>query len=185
MIQPIYLYGSEVLREKAEEIDINNKEEIIKLVKDLKDTLAHADGCGLAAPQIGVSKKVVIVDGTVMSDVYDYLKDFKRTLINPRVIEESKQTCDYNEGCLSIPGIYADVRRPSGITVEYYNENLEKVTESFDRFACRMIQHELSHLDGNLFVDMVAPIRKKMIAKKLLNISRAKCLPIITRNLNN
>ena len=174
MIQPIYLYGSEVLREKAEEIDINNKEEIIKLVKDLKDTLAHADGCGLAAPQIGVSKKVVIVDGTVMSDVYDYLKDFKRILINPRVIEESKQTCDYNEGCLSIPGIYADVRRPSGITVEYYNENLEKVTESFDRFACRMIQHELSHLDGNLFVDMVAPIRKKMITKKLLNISKGK-----------
>ena len=79
-----------MLREKAEEIDINNKEEIVKLVKDLKDTLAHADGCGLAAPQIGVSKKVVIVDGTVMADVYDYLKDFKRTLITPRVIKASR-----------------------------------------------------------------------------------------------
>lgn len=174
MIQPIYLYGSEVLREHADEIDITNKEEVLKLVQDLKDTLAHADGCGLAAPQIGVSKRVVIVDGTVMAEVYDYLKDFKRTMINPVILEESRQTCDYNEGCLSVPGIYADVRRPSKIKVEYYNEDFEKVTEEFDRFACRMIQHELSHLDGNLFVDMVAPIRKKMITKKLANISKGK-----------
>lgn len=174
MVQPIYLYGSEVLRKRAEEADISEKEKIKELVTDLKDTLAEADGCGLAAPQIGVSKRVIIVDGTVMTDVYDYLKDFKRTLINPVVIEESKQTCEYNEGCLSVPGIFADVRRPSSMTVEYYNENLEKVTETFDKFACRMIQHEMSHLDGNLFIDRVAPIRKKMITKKLANISKGK-----------
>ena len=83
MIQPIYLYGSEVLRKKAEEVDLGKKDEIKALVQDLKDTLANADGCGLAAPQIGVSKRVVIVDGTGMEDVYDYLKDFRRTLINP------------------------------------------------------------------------------------------------------
>ena len=124
MIQPIYLYGSEVLRKKAEEVDLGKKEEIKALVQDLKDTLANADGCGLAAPQIGVSKRVVIVDGTGMEDVYDYLKDFRRTLINPVIIEESEQSCEYNEGCLSIPGIYADVRRPSSMTVEYYNEDL-------------------------------------------------------------
>lgn len=171
MIQPIYLYGSEVLRKKAEEVDLGKKEEIKALVQDLKDTLANADGCGLAAPQIGVSKRVVIVDGTGMEDVYDYLKDFRRTLINPVIIEESEQSCEYNEGCLSIPGVYADVRRPSSMTVEYYNEDLEKVTEHFDKFACRMVQHELSHLDGDLFTDHVAPIRKKMISKKLLNIA--------------
>lgn len=174
MIQPIYLYGSEVLRRKAEEIDLSDKEAVATLVQDLKDTLAHSDGCGLAAPQIGVSKRVVIVDGTVMADVYDYLKDFKRTFINPVVVEESEKMCEYNEGCLSIPGIYADVRRPASITVEYYNEDLEKVRETFDKFACRMIQHELSHLDGDLFVDRVAPIRKKMITKKLQNISKGK-----------
>lgn len=174
MVQPIYLYGSDVLRKKAEDIDISEKDEVAELVKDLKDTLKHADGCGLAAPQIGVSKRVIIVDGTVMAEVYDYLKDFKRTLINPVVMQESEKTCEYNEGCLSIPGIYADVRRPSTITVEYYNEDLKKVTETFERFACRMIQHELSHLDGQLFTDMVAPIRKKIITKKLANISKGK-----------
>ena len=127
MVQPIYLYGSDVLRKKALEIDIADKEGINSLVQDLKDTLERADGCGLVALQIGVSKRVVIVDGTMMTDIYPYLKDFKRTLINPVIIEESSQTCEYNEGCLSIPGIYADVRRPSKITVEYFNENLEKV----------------------------------------------------------
>lgn len=174
MIQPIYLYGSEVLRQIAGPVDIEDKEGIASLVQDLKDTLEHAEGCGLAAPQIGVSKRVVIVDGTGMEDVYDYLAGFKRTLINPVIVSQSDELCEYNEGCLSIPGIYADVMRPSSITVEYYNENLEKVTETFDRFACRMIQHELSHLDGNVFTDNVAPIRKKMIAKKLQNIAKGR-----------
>lgn len=174
MIQPIYLYGSEVLRQIAKPVDIEDKEGIASLVQDLKDTLEHAEGCGLAAPQIGVSKRVVIVDGTGMEDVYDYLADFRRTLINPVIVSQSEELCEYNEGCLSIPGIYADVMRPSSITVEYYNENLKKVTETFDRFACRMVQHELSHLDGNVFTDNVAPIRKKMIAKKLQNIAKGR-----------
>lgn len=174
MILPIYLYGSQVLREKAKDADISEKEYLTGLVADMKETLAHADGCGLAAPQVGVSERVIIIDGTVMTDVYDYLKDFRRTMINPVVIEESRQTCEYSEGCLSIPGIYADVRRPSSITVEYYDENFEKVTETFDKFACRMIQHEMSHLDGDLFVDRVAPIRKKMITKKLQSIAHGK-----------
>lgn len=174
MIQPIYLYGSEVLRQIAGPVDIEDKEGIASLVQDLKDTLEHAEGCGLAAPQIGVSKRVVIVDGTGMEDVYDYLAGFRRTLINPVIVSQSDELCEYNEGCLSIPGIYADVMRPSSITVEYYNENLEKVTETFDRFACRMVQHELSHLDGNVFTDNVAPIRKKMIAKKLQNIAKGR-----------
>ena len=173
-IQPIYLYGSEVLRQVAQPADLSDKEGIRALVQDLKDTLQASDGCGLAAPQIGVGKRVVIVDGTVMADVYDYLKDFRRTFINPVIISESEQTCEYNEGCLSIPGIYADVVRPSSMTVEYYNEDLEKVTETFDRFACRMVQHELSHLDGHVFTDLVAPIRKKMISRKLMNIASGK-----------
>ena len=164
MIQPIYLYGSEVLRKTAEPVDLSQKEEIAQLVQDLKDTLAHAEGCGLAAPQIGVSKRVVIVDADGMEDMYDYLKDFRRVLINP----------EYNEGCLSIPGVYADVRRPATMTVEYYDENLQKVTETFDRFGCRMVQHELSHLEGDMFVDHVAPIRKKMISKKLANIAHGR-----------
>ena len=174
MIQPIYLYGSEFLRARAEEIDIEDKEGIASLVQDLKDTLKHSDGCGLAAPQIGVSKRALIVDGTGMTDVYDYLKDFKRTMLNPVILEQSKEETDYSEGCLSIPGIYCEISRPKSMTVEYYNENGEKVTEKFDKFACRMVQHEMSHLDGDMFVDHVSPIRKKMISKKLQNIAKGK-----------
>jgi len=171
MIQPIYLYGSEVLREIAKEADITKKDEILNLVNDLKETLIQSEGCGLAAPQIGVSLRVLIVDGSDLADTYSYLKDFRRTLINPVVLEESQETCEYSEGCLSVPGIYGDVRRPSTIKVEYYNENLEKVTEVFDKFGCRMIQHELSHLDGVLFTDLIAPIRRKMFAKKMQKIA--------------
>ena len=174
MIQPIYLYGSQVLKDVAKPVDLDDKEHIAQLVTDLKETLAISEGCGLAAPQIGVSERVLVVDGDVMTDVYDYLKGFKRTIINPVVLEESDARCEYNEGCLSVPRIYADVVRPESIKLEYYNENLEKVVETFDKFACRMIQHEMSHLDGVLFVDLVAPIRRKIIAKKLVRIAQGK-----------
>lgn len=172
MILPIYLYGSEKLRAENVDADLQKKEELAKLISDMKETLKEADGCGLAAPQVGVNLRVVIVDGSDLSDTYDYLKDFRRTMINPVVLEESEQTCEYSEGCLSVPGIYAEVTRPSRIKVEYYNEDLEKVVEEFDRFACRMVQHELSHLEGNLFVDKVSPIRRKMIMRKLQAISK-------------
>lgn len=174
MIQPIYLFGSEVLREKAADADLSKKEELAGLVADLKDTLARSEGCGLAAPQIGVSLRVLIVDGDVMADVYPYLKGFKRTLINPVLLEESDEQCEYEEGCLSVPGVYCNVRRPARIKVRYYDEGLIERTEEFDKFACRMIQHEMSHLDGVLFTDLVAPIRRKMIAKKLINIAHGK-----------
>lgn len=171
---PIYLYGSKVLRENAQEANLSDREKLTQLIADMEETLASADGCGLAAPQVGVPVRVLIVDGRDLTDAYPYLKDFKRVMINPVVVEESRETCDYSEGCLSVPGIYAEVRRPERIRVEYLNGDFEKVTEEFDKFACRMIQHELDHLDGKMFVDRVAPIRRKMISKKLMNISHGK-----------
>ena len=177
MIKPIYLYGAPVLRETAQPADLKDKEGIATLVQDLKDTLVKADGCGLAAPQIGVSLRVIIVDGDVVSDSYPYLKDFRRTLINPEIVEESDEQVSYSEGCLSIPGIYCDVVRPKRIKVRYFNEELVEVTEEFDNFACRMIQHEMSHLDGDLFTDHAAPIRKKMLSSKLQNIAKGKVHP--------
>jgi peptide deformylase len=174
MIRPIYLYGQGVLRKVAADADLTKKEELTQLIQDMWDTLAKADGCGLAAPQIGESLQVLIVDGDVVSETYDYLKDFKRTMINPVVVEESEETNVYSEGCLSVPGIYSDVKRPTSLTVEYYNEKFEKVREEFDKFAARMIQHELEHLGGHLFVDNLAPIRRKMIEKKLQNITKGK-----------
>ena len=174
MILPIYLYGQEVLRKADAEADLTKKDEILQLVSDMKETLKGADGCGLAAPQVGVPLRILIVDGTEMTETYPELKDFRRTMINPVVLEESAEKCTYQEGCLSVPGIYADVVRPSKIKVEYYDENFEKQVEVFDRFACRMVQHELAHLDGKLFVDELPPIRKKLISKKLQNIAAGK-----------
>ena len=174
MIQPIYLYGSDVLREKAAEADLTRKEELTKLLADLRDTLERSEGCGLAAPQIGVSLRVLIVDGDVMADVYPYLKGFKREMINPVVLEESEEMCEYEEGCLSVPGVYCNVRRPASMKVRYYDGTFTQREEVFDKFACRMIQHEMSHLDGILFTDLVAPIRRKMIAKKLQGIAHGK-----------
>lgn len=184
MILPIYLYGSEVLRQKAAPADLAEKEKITKLVSDMEETLAKSEGCGLAAPQVGESVRILIVDGTGMTDVYPYLAGFKRVMINPVVLEESEKKCEYSEGCLSIPGIYCDVTRPQSMTVEYYNGDFEKVTETLDKFACRMVQHEMSHLDGDLFVDHVASIRKKIISKKLQNIAKGKVLQGTPQKLN-
>ena len=172
MILPIYLYGADVLRNENKDADLNDKESILKLIADMKETLQVADGCGLAAPQVGVNLRVVIVDGRELTETYSYLHDFVRVMINPVVLEESAETCEFSEGCLSVPGVYAEVRRPSKIKVEYYNEDFEKVVEEFDKFGCRMVQHELSHLEGNLFVDNISPIRRKMISRKLQAISK-------------
>lgn len=174
MVKPIYLYGSKELRKISDEVDISSVDEIKELVNDLKDTLRVAEGCGLAAPQIGVNKRVLIVDGSGLDDMEPGLSSFKRTMINPVVLEESEEMCDYSEGCLSIPGVFADVTRPASIIIEFYDENFEKIREKLTGFACRMVQHELSHLNGELFVDMVSPIRKKIISKKLTNISGGK-----------
>ena len=105
MILPIYLYGSEVLRNENLDADLTDKEGLASLIADMKDTLKEADGCGLAAPQVGVNKRILIVDGTDLADTYDYLKDFRRTMINPVIVEESEQTVEYSEGWLSEPGI--------------------------------------------------------------------------------
>lgn len=174
MIQPIYLYGSEVLRKVSEPFDLNDKEGLQALITDLWDTLKVADGCGLAAPQIGVGKRVFVVDGSGLTEDFPELAGFRRVFVNPVVIEESAKHCEYDEGCLSVPGIYASVRRPETIKVEFYDENLQKRIEEFGGFGCRMIQHEFSHLEGVLFTDLVAPIRKKMLTSKLLSISRGK-----------
>ena len=130
MILPIYLYGADVLRNENKDADLNDKEAILKLLEDMKETLKMADGCGLAAPQVGVNLRIVIVDGRDLSDTYEYLHDFFRVMINPVVVEESEDTCEYSEGCLSVPGVYAEVTRPSKIKVEYYNENFERLSRS-------------------------------------------------------
>ena len=176
MILPIYIYGSEVLREQASEIDLEkvDKEELAKFIADMYETMYKAEGVGLAAPQVGKSLKLAIVDGNDLADVYPYLKGFKRTMINPEILEFSEDTVEYAEGCLSVPNINCNVVRPCKVKVRYLNEKLEEVVEEFDKFGSRMVQHELDHLAGTLFTDHAAPIRKKMISSKLHNIARGK-----------
>ena len=178
MVLPIYVFGSEVLREKAVEVDVDlpgAKEEMIKLVGDMFETMYQADGVGLAAPQIGWLIRVLIVDGSPLADDdLPELKGFKRAMINPVVLEESEEEVEYSEGCLSIPDIHVGVVRPEKIKISYLNENLERKEEFLEGFACRMVQHEMDHLDGVLFVDKIAPIRKKMIQAKLNNIKSGK-----------
>ena len=174
MILPIYLYGQPVLRKEAEEVEPDYPE-LNQLIADMYETMQQSDGVGLAAPQIGLSKRLIVIDADVLKESFPELAGVRLTLINPEldIIEDGKKVTR-EEGCLSVPGIYAEVRRPERIKVRYVNEKFETVTEEFDKFACRMVQHEMDHLDGKMFVDMVAPIRRKMISKKLGNISHGK-----------
>lgn len=181
MLLPIYIYGTGVLREKAQPVDLETeegKEERLKQIKELfrnmYETMKHADGVGIAAPQVGVSKRMLIVDGSDLAEDMPELKGFKRYMINPVVTMESAETAEYSEGCLSVPDIHADVTRPKIIEVEYYNENFEKVKETFTGFGCRMVEHEMDHLEGHMFVDRVSPIRRKLMAAKLTKLQAGK-----------
>lgn len=177
MVLPIYVYGSEVLRERAQEVDITAPgvaEEMKKLTEDMYETMFKADGVGLAAPQIGKSIRVLVVDGTLLSEDMPELSTFKRAMINPVISFESEETIEFSEGCLSIPDIHASVVRPKKIKISYYDPDLIKREEELDEFACRMVQHEMDHLNGVLFTDRTAPIRKKMLQAKLNNIMAGK-----------
>ena len=172
MILPIYLYGSQVLREKAEDADIEQREELTKLLEDMYETMRNADGCGLAAPQVGRSIRVLIVDGSDLDDRYPELADFIRRMINPVFTFKSEEMCTYSEGCLSVPNVDADIDRPKLVRIRYFDENFQEREEEFDGFAARMLQHEMDHLDGVVFTDRAAPIRKKMLGSKLNSISK-------------
>lgn len=174
MIYPIYLYGSPVLRAVAKEADLTQKEELKELINNLVETMHHADGCGLAAPQVGISTRVVVVDGNDLADRFPALKGFHREMINPEYTFKSEETSEYSEGCLSIPNVDADIVRPKRIKVHYYDADFQEVEEEFDDFASRMVQHELDHLDGVVFTDRATPIRRKLLASKLFNISKGK-----------
>ena len=153
MILPIYLYGSEKLRKENLEADLQDKEGLAKLLADMKETLKEADGCGLAAPQVGVNLRVVIVDGTDLSDTYDYLKDFRRVMINPVVLEESEETCEYSEGCLSVPEEYWLVKRPNVVKAKAQDRNGEWYEIEGEGLIARCICHECDHLDGHIYTE--------------------------------
>lgn len=173
MLLPIYLYGQPVLRKVAEDVPADYPE-LPKLAENMFLTMDHASGVGLAAPQVGLAIRMFVVDGNGLAEDYPECAGFKRCMINPEIIEESEETESKDEGCLSIPGIYESVKRPTWIVVKYKDENFVEHEERIEGFAARMTLHEYDHLDGQMFIDHVSPIRKQLIKSKLGAILKGK-----------
>ncbi len=172
MILPIYLYGQPVLRKETEEIE--NTPELKQLIADMFETLTQAEGCGLAAPQVGKPWRLFVVDGSELAEDYPECKDFKRVFINPELLEESEETCTYSEGCLSLPGISENVVRPERVVMRYLDENFQEHEEEFSGFCARIVQHEYDHLEGHVFTDRISPIRRTFVRNKLTSIAKGK-----------
>jgi peptide deformylase len=174
MVYPIYVYGMPVLRKKAVEID-SKYEGLDQLIADMYETLYHADGVGLAAPQIGKSIRLIVIDATHSDNEKELeLKDFKTVLINPYIIEEEGDAWEFNEGCLSLPEIREDVTRKPKIRLQYYDRDFNFHDESFDGTKARIIQHEVDHLNGVLFIDKISPLKRRLLNGKLKNIARGQ-----------
>ncbi len=173
MILPIYAYGEPVLRKEAGDIDAQYPK-LKELIENMWETMYASHGVGLAAPQIGLDIRLFVIDASAFDDEYPEAKDFKKTFINAYIVEEEGEKWDFEEGCLSIPGIREKVSRHSRIRVEYQDENFEFHNEWFDGIVARVIQHEHDHTDGKLFVDYLNPLRKRMIKGKLTDISKGK-----------
>lgn len=171
MIYPIVAYGDPVLKKVAVDIE-KGSIDIKKLEEDMFETMYESNGVGLAAPQIGKSIRMFVMDGEPLDE--DKLKDFKKTFVNPTILEESGEDWAFEEGCLSIPGVRAEVYRPSTVKVHYFDTDWNEYTEEFDGLAARIIQHEYDHLEGVLFTDYLSAIKKRLIKSKLTDISKGQ-----------
>ncbi len=167
----MYIFGQPVLRKVAEDIP-TDYEGLQDLINNMFETLKNAEGVGLAAPQVGLPIRVVVVDLDCISEDEPQFKGFLRTYINGHILEESEETDDYEEGCLSLPGIHEKVRRPRSVRIQYLDRDLQPHDEWVDGFVARVIQHEFDHLEGRVFVDHISGLRKQMIKKKLLNMAK-------------
>jgi peptide deformylase len=176
MILPIHLYGHPALRRKAEEID-KNYPELEKLISDMFATMYKAEGIGLAAPQVGKSIRLLIIDTNSLGEDDSQLVDFKRVVINPKISPVNDDTVNVEEGCLSIPGIRENVVRYKTVKLDYYNENFEPVSETLSGFKAIVVQHEFDHLEGKLFTDRISSLKKHFVNKKLNNIKKKKVVP--------
>lgn len=171
MIYPIVAYGHPVLKKKGNDIE-KGEIDVKTLVEDMFETMHNANGVGLAAPQIGKSLRLFVVDTAPIDDEEE--PNFKQAFINPQIIEEDGDHWAFEEGCLSIPNIREDVDRKPNIKISYYDENWEAHEREFDGFVARVIQHEYDHIEGVLFTDHVSAFKKRILKGKLANISKGK-----------
>jgi len=173
MLLPIHVIGSKILREEAKDVD-KSYENLSQLIQDMFETMEFSDGVGLAAPQIGRSIKLFVVDTNPMAEDEPSCKDFRKVFINANILEFSGSTFLFNEGCLSVPTLRDDIERHANILIEYYDENFEYHKEEYDGVKSRVIQHEYDHLKGKLFVDHLSVFKKQIIKNKLKNIAIGK-----------
>ncbi|WP_372795171.1 peptide deformylase [Lutibacter sp.] len=183
MILPIYAYGHPVLRKMGVDID-KDYENLTQLIENMQETMVNANGIGLAAPQIGKAIRLFIVDTSPFEKDEDlddkereFLANFKKVFINAKILKEEGEEWVFNEGCLSIPDITEDVFRQEKITIEYVDENFEKHTDVIDGLAARVVQHEYDHIEGVLFTDKISSLKKRLIKKRLENITKGNVNP--------
>jgi len=173
MTLPIYVYGSPVLRKVARPVE-QNEEGLDEFIDNLWDTMYQSDGIGLASPQVGKSVRIFVIDGTPLEEDDPSLKDFKVTFINPEILDRHGDDKTYEEGCLSIPNLREEIVRPEKVRIRYYDRDFNQHEEEYSGIAARIIQHEYDHLQGVLFTDKVAPLKKRMLRNKLNAIAKGK-----------
>ena len=174
MILPIVAYGDPVLKKRAVDID-EDYPNLKQLIDNMFETMYHANGIGLAAPQIGKAIRLFVVDATPVAEGEDgdpTCEDFKRVFINPIILEESGEEWSCEEGCLSIPNLREEVKRKPRLKIEYYDEHWDLYEEELDGFAARVVQHEYDHIEGVLFIDKISPLKRTLLRGKLNDISR-------------
>jgi peptide deformylase len=171
MIYPIIMYGDPVLRQRAK--DIPQGSDIKQLVDDMFDTMHAASGIGLAAPQIGKSIRLFVVDGTSLEEEPNML-EFKKVFVNPVMIEELGTPWEFEEGCLSIPNIREKISRKEKLKIRYFDAEWNLHEEDYDGMKARIIQHEYDHIEGKLFLDYLTPLKKRLLKGKLSDISKGK-----------
>jgi len=162
MIYEIRTYGDPILREKSKDVE-KIDDDIRGILDGMVETMRDISGIGLAAPQVGINLRMFVVEAE---------EGIVRKVINPEFIEFSKHSIDHEEGCLSVPGIHKKVKRPESLKVRYLNENGESIEEELEELWARAFQHENDHLEGILFVDKIAPVAKRLVSKKLLNMKK-------------
>jgi peptide deformylase len=173
MIYPIVVYGSPILRQVAREIS-GDYPNLQALISDMFDTMYKSDGMGLAAPQIGKSVRLFVVDATSLADEDPEMKDFKKAFINPKLQLIGEETLVMNEGCLSLPKLREDVDRHNKVRISYYDDKWNYFEEEYEGLKARVIQHEYDHLDGIMFIDRINPLKRKLIQGKLNEITKCK-----------
>ena len=166
---PIIAYGDPILKKKATDI-LKDYPKLNEVIENMYETMYASKGVGLAAPQIGLSIRLFITDGSPFEE--EEVKEFKQVFINPVIKEEEGNLWKFNEGCLSIPTIREDIQRKKVIYIEYYDQDWNFKKETYKGLAARIIQHEYDHIEGVLFVDRISPLRKRLLKNKLLDISK-------------